>query len=118
MGDAGGTPAVTEGRSPSAWIVLAIPGAVGLYAVLGAMWHPLLLGPGYDSFDCVRRPWDFVVRGSWLTGVILILVAIVVAITGRGLTGLTLAVSGILLIAAGGLVLAVVAVHEYHLCDS
>ena len=57
----------------------------------------------------VRRPWDFVVLGSWLTGAIFILVAIVVAITGRGRTSLTIAVTGVLLIAAGLVVLAVVA---------
>ena len=82
------------------------------------MWHPLMVGPGYDSFECVRRPWDFVVLGSWLTGAIFILVAIVVAITGRGRTSLTIAVTGVLLIAAGVAVLAIVAAHEYHLCDS
>ena len=118
MNDGGATPALTEVRSRSPWFLLVIPGAVGLYAVLGAMWHPLLVGPGYDSFDCVRRPWDFAVLGSWLIGAILILVAIVVAITGRGRTSLRLAVTGILLIAAGGVVFAVVAAHEYHLCDS
>jgi hypothetical protein len=66
----------------------------------------------------VRRPWEYVVLGAWPVGAILIPVAIVVAITGRRRTGLSIAVTGILLIAAGAVVLAVVAAHEYHLCDS
>lgn len=116
--DHGASPAPPGVRSRSPWILLVIPGAVGLYGLLGAMWHPLMVGPGYDSFECVRRPWDFVVLGSWLTGAIFILVAIVVATTGRGRTSLTIAVTGVLLIAAGLVVFAVVAAHEYHLCDS
>ena len=58
----GASPALSGVRSRSPWILLVIPGAVGLYGLLGAMWHPLMIGPGYDSFECVRRPWDFVVR--------------------------------------------------------
>jgi hypothetical protein len=85
---------VTEARRRSPRILLVGPGAIGLYALLGAMWHPLLIGPGYDSFECVRRPWDFVFLGSWLIGAILIVVAVVLAITGRGRTSLSVAVTG------------------------
>ena len=91
---------------------------MGLYALLGALWHPLLVGSNYDSFECVRRTWDLVILGSWLVGLILLPVAIIVAITGRRRTGLSIGVTGVLLIAAGALVFAVAAAHEYHLCDS
>ena len=40
------------------------------------------------------------------------------AITGRRRAGLSIGVTGVLLIAAGALVFAVVGVHDYHLCDS
>ena len=83
------------------------------------MWHPLLLGPDFDSFECSRTlPWIFVLQGSWLTGAILILVAIVVAVTRRRHTRVHIAVPGFLLMAAGAVVFAVVAAYDYHLCDS
>lgn len=86
--------------------------------MLGAMWHPLLVGPGYDSFECVERPWLFVMRASVFSGAILIVVAIVRAVRGRRRTTLSVAVTGILLVAAGVLVFAVAAAHDYHLCNA
>ncbi len=117
--DVGATPTATETRTRSPWILLFVPAAVGLYALIGAVAHPLMVGPDYDSFECdVRRPWEVVMLVSWLTGAILILVAIVVAITGRWRTGLSIAVTGILLIAAGAIVAAVAVANDFHLCAS
>jgi hypothetical protein len=95
--------------------VIAAPGN---YVIVDTLWHPLLVGSSYDGFEFVRRFWNFVVLVSWLIGLILLLVAIVVAITGRGRTSLSIGVTGILLIAAGALVGAVGAANSYHLCAS
>ena len=76
-----------------------------------------MVGPHYSSFDCdVRRPWEVVSLGSLLIGAILILVAIVVAIRGRFRTSLSIAVSGILLIAAGVIVVVTAVANDFHLC--
>ena len=80
--------------------------------------HPLLLGPGFDRFDCgSARPWVIITFGSWLTGVGLVLGGIVVATLGVR-TRLAIAVTGILLILAGAAVFVVVAADHYHLCSS
>jgi hypothetical protein len=48
-------------------VALVVPGLVVAYALLGALWHPILLGPGgWDSFECPSDPWFFVLLGSWL----------------------------------------------------
>ena len=105
-----------QSRSP--WSLLLLPLAVGLYALIGAVWHPLLLGPGFDRFDCgSARPWVIITFGSWLTGAGLVLGGIVVATLGVR-TRLAIAVTGILLILAGAAVFVVVAAHDYHLCSS
>ncbi len=106
------------GRAAWAWLVL--PGMVALYALLGAVWDPLLIGPGgLAGFDCDVKPWHAVAVASFALGAVALLGGTALAVAHRPrMTGVAVLVSGLLLVAAGVLVGVVAGVNDYLVCPS
>jgi len=98
---------------------LWLPGIVALYALLGAMWHPLLIGPAFDSFDCDAKPWLFVSVISLFLGVVFFVVGATLAIALQpAAAGLWMVVAGLLLALEALLLGVIVAANDYLLCSS
>ena len=97
---------------------LFLPGIVVLYALLGFVWHPLLLGPHLDV-GCGLEPWFVVFVTSLVLGGLFFVVGatLTVALQPRA-AGLWVLASGLLLACSAVLVLAVVGASDYLVCST
>ena len=104
-----------EPRGSAAHWLLILPGAVVVYALVGALWHPLF---GGQEYVCFEGPWVAVFVGAVAVGVALLIAGLVRLIARKQrLEGWT-AFAGVLTIAAGFIVYEVAAANDYNVCSS